>query len=168
MLFVTVLVISDTHGRSDRIRRLLSHVKGADALIFLGDGLADLDEATADCHVPVLSVRGNCDFFAYHHIPLESTVTLEGVRIYLHHGHETAVKRGIGGALARATSENADICLFGHTHEAHLSYADYHGDDRRICLFNPGSLGRSYDGQAHYGILTVKDGAYLLSHGVLP
>ena len=168
MLFVTILVISDTHGRSDRISRLLAHVKSAEALIFLGDGLADLDAAMKDSCIPVLSVRGNCDFFAHQHIPLESTVTLEGVRIYLHHGHETGVKHGCVGALARATQMSADVCLFGHTHEAHLSYADYHGDSRRICLFNPGSLGRSHDGQAHYGILTLKNGDYLLSHGVLP
>ena len=165
---MTILIISDTHGRGDRIRRLLAHVRDAETLVFLGDGLSDLDEVMTDCKIPVLSVRGNCDFFSHHAVPLESTVNLDGVPIYLHHGHETGVKRGVQGALVRAVKEQADICLFGHTHEAYLSYADYGDGTRRICLFNPGSLGRSPDGRAHYGVLTIKNGNFLLSHGILP
>ena len=41
-----VLVVSDVHGRVTPLRWLLKN-ETADALFFLGDGLYDLDQATA-------------------------------------------------------------------------------------------------------------------------
>ena len=39
-----VIAVSDSHGAADSLRWVLTHEK-ADALIYLGDGLRDLDEA---------------------------------------------------------------------------------------------------------------------------
>ena len=42
-----LLIVSDSHGRYERLSELLDRQRGVDALIFLGDGLADLERADA-------------------------------------------------------------------------------------------------------------------------
>ena len=60
------LVVSDIHGRYERLAKLLDMQKGIDALIFLGDGLSDLDRADAyDRGISVICVKGNCDGFRF-------------------------------------------------------------------------------------------------------
>ena len=36
-----LLIVSDVHGRHDRLRAVMDMHKNSDALIFLGDGLRD-------------------------------------------------------------------------------------------------------------------------------
>ena len=56
-----LLVVSDIHGRYERLAKLIDSQKGIDALIFLGDGLSDLDRADAyDRGISVISVKGLC------------------------------------------------------------------------------------------------------------
>ena len=56
------IVISDSHGRYERIGTVMDMHRDADALIFLGDGIADLDRADAYSRgMTVFAVRGNCD-----------------------------------------------------------------------------------------------------------
>ena len=38
-----ILIMSDTHGMASAYRRVLAREKELDALIFLGDGLRDLE-----------------------------------------------------------------------------------------------------------------------------
>ena len=60
------LVISDSHGRYERIAELIDMHKNIDALIFLGDGLADLERADAYSKgFAVFAVKGNCDVFSF-------------------------------------------------------------------------------------------------------
>ena len=51
--------MSDTHGRTDRVREVMRRTRAA-AVLFLGDGLRDLNEIHDG--VVLRSVRGNCDF----------------------------------------------------------------------------------------------------------
>ena len=51
---MTLLVISDTHGREDRIRELLRLHREAEAVLFLGDGLRDLPEELCSSDRPRL------------------------------------------------------------------------------------------------------------------
>ena len=46
-----ILVISDSHGASEYIVEAISRNKDADAIVFLGDGERDLEEALADCNI---------------------------------------------------------------------------------------------------------------------
>ena len=118
-----LLVVSDIHGRYERLAKLIDSQKGIDALIFLGDGLSDLDRADAyDRGISVISVKGNCDGFSFfgNDAPSEHTQTLEGFKIFMLHGHTRGVKSGLGEAISAAVQRDADILLFGHTHE----YAD--------------------------------------------
>ena len=163
------LVISDTHGRSDRLSRLLVRHRDVDGIFFLGDGLAEVEAAAIGGSLPtVFSVRGNCDPLTSPYGCLrdeEMTVTLGGHRILLLHGHTVGVKGGLGGAIALAHRREASILLFGHTHLPHASYLP-EGEGGPLWLFNPGSLGRPADGAPSYGLLTL-DGrsGVLLSHG---
>ena len=80
-----LLVVSDTHGRYDRLVRVMQMHRDADALIFLGDGLRDLVRADAYSYpFSVFAVRGNCDGMAFdlgRDIPLEMTLCFEGYRL---------------------------------------------------------------------------------------
>ncbi len=42
-----LLVLSDSHGARDAIKRILKRAENVDALFFLGDGLRDLEQALA-------------------------------------------------------------------------------------------------------------------------
>ena len=61
-----LLVLSDSHGARDAIKRILNKEQNnVDAVIFLGDGLRDLEQTLAFFpHLRVYSVAGNCDFGA--------------------------------------------------------------------------------------------------------
>ena len=61
-----LLVLSDSHGGRAAIERvLMKESKSIDALIFLGDGLRDLELAlTKYPRLRTYAVAGNCDFGA--------------------------------------------------------------------------------------------------------
>ena len=168
-----IIVISDTHGNTRALRDLLALHPRYDALIFLGDGLRDVcGEDTRG----LVAVRGNCDFFSPDRelfAPSEQTVTFDGVRMLLMHGHEAGVKSGIERACARAVAADADVLLFGHTHTPLQKYFPEGSEfgstvsGKGLYAFNPGSLGRPADGRASFGVIQIKGGQVLLSHGYL-
>lgn len=158
---MTSLIVSDLHGREALFRRLLKIQGHLDYIFFLGDGYADAERiAEQDSDALFVGVRGNCDAF-FCRATEEMTLDLDGVRIFLHHGHTSGVKHGLGGACASALRAEADVCLFGHTHERHLSYEQNEGR-KPFYLFNPGSIGAG-----EYGIMEIRRGEVLLSHGKL-
>ena len=143
------------------MRRALDLQSRADYVFFLGDGYEAAERlATAENAPCFVGVRGNCDAF-FCNAPEDMTLDLEGVRIFLHHGHTSGVKHGLGGACAEDLRHEADICLFGHTHEPFLSYEQVEGR-KPFYLFNPGSIGAG-----QYGIIEIRRGEALLSHGTL-
>ena len=159
------LIFSDSHGvAQNRMRRVIDAHPDAEVVFFLGDGLAEA-EALASEYVKKMFylVRGNCDFSPLSPVEETEAVTLEGVRIVFTHGHKYDAKLSYHGLCALAAARGADICLFGHTHSP---TEQYRSDGARPCtLFNPGSIGRPSLGRPTYGLLTVSDGQYLLSHG---
>lgn len=169
-----LVVVSDVHGRYSRLRELMDMHSDADGLIFLGDGLRDLDRADAYSYrFTVYAVRGNCDglslFGEDRDAPEELMLSLGGFRFFAIHGHTRGVKSGTDGAVAAAHARGADVLLYGHTHlpeERYLpegSQLPYGETERRMWIFNPGSLG--YDGS--FGLIQIKDRQLLLSHGRL-
>ena len=133
-----LLVLSDSHGARDAIKRILNKEQNnVDAVIFLGDGLRDLEQALAFFpHLRVYSVAGNCDYGA-----LEPLDGLAGVKYDLDTLADAAAARG------------AEVALFGHSH---IPHAEQRGN---VFLFNPGSCGRCYTGPDTYGLLTLENGA---------
>ena len=173
-----IIVVSDSHGRYSLLAQLIDMHRDADALIFLGDGINDLARADAYSYpFTVYSVRGNCDgisFFSQgNDAPDELVLSLGGYRFFVLHGHTRTVKHSMERAIWAAREKGADALLFGHTHcptEKYLSFEDDNEDERSskpLYVFNPGSLGASRDGAAHFGLIQIRDGNILFSLGTL-
>lgn len=57
-----LLILSDSHNSTGAVERILHAESDATAVIFLGDGLRDLEEAlTLYPKMKVYAVAGNCD-----------------------------------------------------------------------------------------------------------
>lgn len=166
---MTLLIVSDTHGRVDKLARLFEMHKNADALIFLGDGIADISRAGAqDYRFTVFSVKGNCDAFSLllnsRKLEDEITFNFDGVKFFALHGHTRQVKSTLTNAIYAADERGADVLLFGHTHVPTLTYisGEEYNLSRSMYVFNPGSLASD-----SYGLCEIRKGQVLLSHGRL-
>ena len=166
-----ILVFSDSHGAPAYIRTALRQHEGqADAVVFLGDGVLDAAAVWEEYpDIPAYMVRGNCDS-ALRLIangidaPEEDVITLGGLRFLILHGHTAGAKSGYGQMLLLAEKHRADGVLFGHTHMPESRSVPAPGDpDRRIFLFNPGSVGMSQDHS--YGVIHIVDGLISAGHG---
>ena len=150
-----VLVISDTHGRTDNLDKILPLVKPLDQLIHLGDVGRDVEyiEVTAEC--PCCFVSGNNDFYST--LPRERLITLNGVPVFLTHGHYYYVNSRKDFVRSAAIQRGARIALFGHTHVPYLE------EDNTILVANPGSLSlpRQEDHCPTYMLLYIaEDGSF--------
>jgi putative phosphoesterase len=146
-------------------------IRRPSAVVFLGDGLRDLDRIDFGS-VPVYRVLGNCDLFGFglaDDCREEEIFRIAGHTVLLTHGARYGVKSGLGALIAHAASENADLVLYGHTHEPRLDVIPIGtriGDrtlTREIYLFNPGSIGQG----GSFGTLTLQENNVLFSHGNL-
>ena len=141
-----LLILSDSHNSTGAVERILHAESDATAVIFLGDGLRDLEEAlTLYPKMKVYAVAGNCDFGA-----LEP---LDGLAAF----HMYGVKYDLDTLTDAAAARGAEVALFGHTH---IPVAEQRGS---VFLFNPGSCGRCYTGPNTYGVLTLDQGK-IISH----
>ena len=127
-----IAVVSDTHRLSNHIKLAKKLIKNADVLIHLGDVTDDLDELTDGFNGEVYAVRGNCDFSRKY--PKEQLLVLDGKKIFITHGDTYGVKYGLTEIFFRAKEINADIVLFGHTHQRFIA------EEEGILFMNPGSV----------------------------
>ena len=125
-----VLVLSDSHGDVYKLWRAIDSQPTAKLIVFLGDGEYDID--SVECRVPVIKVRGNCDFGSS--LPLNFTDEVCGKKIYCTHGFRENVKYTTENLISAAKSHGAHIALYGHTHVPVTSY------DGGLYLVNPGSV----------------------------
>ena len=145
-----LLVLSDSHGARDAIKRILNKEQNnVDAVIFLGDGLRDLEQALAFFpHLRVYSVAGNCDYGALE--PLDGLAAFDQTVVFYTHGHMYGVKYDLDTLADAAAARGAEVALFGHTHRREL----VRGVGTAATVFNPGSL---RDGGS-YGVITIENG----------
>ena len=171
---MNILVFSDSHGRSENINEVMrKQIKKPDAVIFLGDGLRDLDYCDFE-GTPLFKVRGNCDYFALMggtDVTDDLIITLGDKRIMMTHGHNYGVKSTLTPLMNVAVKNNVDILLFGHTHEGFEMTLTPENDQyglnlsKPLYILNPGSIG-SYS--ATFGSISIdRRGGVLLSHGRL-
>lgn len=138
-----VLVISDSHGRLERLVSIFEKEK-PDVVICAGDHSEDGENLSfVHPEAKYYIVRGNCDFYDISSED-EMVLELEGHRIFLAHGHHYGVKQTYGIIETRGKELNCDIIIFGHTHIQDLIKRD------GITLFNPGAVLNS-----QYGILKI-------------
>ncbi len=150
-ILMRLLVVSDIHGREEKLERALDAQPTARTVFFLGDGLRET-QTVADRHPErtFFCVPGNCDFAVG--LPAAGLELCGGRRIFYTHGHRYGVKGGLTALSLAAAERQAQIVLFGHTHVPYECYED------GVWYFNPGSLG--YDDRYGYvdlvgdGVLT--------------
>ncbi len=140
-----ILVMSDSHGDPMGVREALLAQPGAEAVIFCGDGLTDVENLRSSFPEKAFyMVKGNCDWVS--NLNTVGTVTFEGVKIFYTHGHIQNVKFGENEIISAARGAGANILLYGHTHVAKTDYDD------GLYIMNPGSL---HGGFGTYGIIDI-------------
>ncbi len=127
-------VISDTHGTlRDSVFEVFEHV---DYILHGGDvGPVDI-LMDLEALAPVTAVYGNTDRFEIRErCPKVAMLELDGFYIAVTHGDQF----GVPGpeALHREFPE-ADIIVYGHTHEPRLVLVD-----KTVTVMNPGAAGRA-------------------------
>ena len=141
-----VLIISDTHGKSDCLTQIHNIVGHVDMLIHLGDGEGDekLVHDLFDCEIHM--VRGNCDNNGA--LPIFEEVTIGEKKAFITHGHKYFVSLGTSYLESLIDEKGYDFVMYGHTHRRNLtSYKDSY-------IVNPGSLALPRDnGVGTYMIL---------------
>lgn len=141
------IVFSDSHGDVDHMIRAV-RLENPALCFFLGDGEYDLTRLQRRFpSLPVNAVRGNCDLRST--LPRALTCAAGGVRIFATHGHLYGVKHDpIYRELCEAAlAENADVVLFGHTHEP------FRDRTMGMELLNPGSIGPTT--RPSYGLILL-------------
>lgn len=144
-----ILVISDTHGKLDKVRDIWGKLKGIDLIAHAGDYYSDGKILEKEFHVPVVAVHGNCD--------RDKTADFEKIPteygdILLIHGHKLNVKRSLEDLKAFARKQKCRAVIYGHTHMASVREED------GIYFINPGSLSRPRDESGGtYGIVRTKE-----------
>ena len=129
-----IIVVSDTHGHTAGLNRVMELNRDADVVVHCGDSRGEMEDIKMKYRDKMYyEVRGNCDFGST--LPLTLTFSLDGFTFMVTHGHAYSVKFGTG-QLARAAKEaGADVAFYGHTHIADDSTVD------GVRVINPGACG---------------------------
>ena len=109
-----IAVFSDSHGQCGGMCRAV-RAWGPDLILHLGDHARDARSLTKEFpQTPLRAVRGNCDICS--DAPETAQFSVEGVPVFLTHGHRYGVKAGLTSLLNAAHFAGARLVLFGHTH----------------------------------------------------
>ena len=148
-----ILILSDSHGHHDLVRRAIGQEAPIDMLIHAGDVEGDLDQILGSGRdYEVCAVAGNMDWLG----KLEDELCFAAGDhhvIYLSHGHRLGVHGGTRRLVERAKELGADIAVYGHTH-----IPDY-GTENGVTVINPGSVAkpRQEGWKKSYAVLTIGD-----------
>lgn len=144
-----ILIFSDSHGDINRCLDIINSSGNVHAIIHAGDYAGDAEDLQSIYpNIPVYYVKGNNDFFSS--APGHMTTIIDGVRIYITHGHEQRVKYESDYHTLRLSAAKAspNLVVFGHTHIPYISY------DGGFTVLNPGSIRFS----ATYAIAEIENG----------
>ena len=146
---MTLLILSDSHGDLKNMATIIDR-EIPQAVFHLGDHDSDAARISKQFpQLPFYSVSGNCDSFCS--VAPDSILTeLEGVRILAVHGHKQNVKLGMLNLSMTAREAQAQLVLFGHTHQAYCQQ-----EEDGLWVLNPGSCGY-YGGSA--GLILADNG----------
>lgn len=148
-----ILVFSDSHRSLSGMYSAIDFHR-PDQVIHLGDLQRDAEEvARAYPQLPFCTVPGNCD--GWTNDRLKKLIELAGRRVLLSHGHLWHVKSGLAAALGDAKAAQADILLFGHTHQSLCRRLE-----DGLWVMNPGAS------RSSFGLILIENGAIQCS--VLP
>lgn len=145
-----ILVISDSHGYSGNILKVLQKVTDLDMLIHLGDGEKEFENIKATYpNIKMYYVAGNCDYNSLS--PNELIIPVDfNLKIFATHGHRYYVKYSLDAIKSSALENGCSIALFGHTHQRLEKYED------GLYILNPGSISCPRDdNKPSYGIVEI-------------
>lgn len=126
------LIVSDSHGRTTNLEKVIEKTGAIDVFIHLGDfeGQEEYIKGLVDCETYFVS--GNNDFLSNE--VRDREVTLGKYRVLLTHGHRYHVHYGTEELLDAAICNAYDIVMYGHTHTPKVMY------EQGIYIVNPGSI----------------------------
>lgn len=151
-----ILVVSDSHGNTDKLTRAIQASAPFDMIIHCGDGIRDIGSVNIPDGVIVAAVRGNTDLHSQDDFEELILENIDGQRVAVTHGHRFNVKAGTTLLYSEAKKLGADAAFFGHTHVRQFTAGS-------PVLFNPGSLSDN-----SYGIVdTSEKGRWVYIHMVL-
>lgn len=151
-----VLIISDTHGRLENFKEVLSMEKPVDLILHLGDVCRDEEEIRELAGCDVRYVRGNCDIFSRERDSLDFRIG--NYNFHMEHGQY--LPDSLQSIAYKAEEIGADVMLFGHTHIPLLTWSG------NVRIVNPGSLSkpRQSDGNPTYIVMNVDNSGEIAFH----
>lgn len=127
-----ILIVSDTHRKTENLFKVLEKEKKIDFLIHLGDIEGDERLIETSCGCSVCMVAGNNDFITS--LPTERIFQIGKYCVMITHGHRYYISMGNEMIKQEAVARGADIVMYGHTHRPVIDKG------KGIVALNPGSL----------------------------
>ena len=149
-----ILVVSDTHGDIRNLEEVIRKHRDAQVIFHCGDGANEAEQMKSIFpDRAFICVKGNCDLCCDY--PNIETITLEGKKFFITHGHIYNVKSTLLNLSLAIGEAQAQVAVFGHTHNPLCLYED------GVYFLNPGSL-RGYKGS--YALVDVSEKGILINH----
>lgn len=154
-------IVSDSHGSTRAIDRMLSHpaAEGVTLWLHAGDITPDAEylAMVTEGKAKVRYVAGNSDW-PEPGARYDDVVEAAGHRIFLTHGHMYGVRFTTKMLCDAAGESGCDIAVYGHTHVAEISTG-------HITVLNPGSVARPRDAmQGSFLVMELEQGKALACH----
>ena len=148
-----ILVISDTHGDTNKAEEAIRSNKEINLIIHLGDYFRDAQKlSNLFPNIPIEYIYGNSDFMI-DDVPAEKMLDVCGKKIFITHGHRYSVKWDYDKLFKKAEELHADILLFGHTHIPDIVKRN------QYYVMNPGSTSDPRDdSDESYAIIEIDNG----------
>lgn len=128
------IIVSDSHRNRAALDNLDGVFAECDYIVHLGDLSTDGGYIRNKYPDKTIVINGNCDLDKMSDD--EKVVEVEGVKIFMCHGHTYGVKQALFHLAEEAKSAGCSIALYGHTHCAKVDEID------GVKLINPGNLSR--------------------------
>lgn len=130
-----VLVFSDSHGRKELVDRMLSKEPDCKEVIFLGDGIKDVDWAMSfHPDKRFTCVSGNNDLYCNE--STEAYKYFDGVTVFACHGHTLDARTTLSYIYEKTASVMGRLALYGHTHIPKITT----DPKTQVTAVNPGAL----------------------------
>ena len=88
---------------------------------------------------------------------LGKEVVIEGVKIFVTHGHRYDVKRGLGGLIRRVEGKGFNLVCYGHTHIQDFEVVN------DIAYLNPGAFSYFKGGKQTFAVVEIEDGKFIVN-----
>lgn len=128
------IIVSDSHRNRAALDNLDGVFAECDYIVHLGDLSTDGGYTRNKYPDKTIVINGNCDLDKMGDD--EKVVEVEGVKIFMCHGHTYGVKQALFHLAEEAKAAGCSIALYGHTHCAKVDEID------GVKLINPGNLSR--------------------------